>query len=216
MAMNGPANRLSSTKKEKEGLEDWYEPINRKSPTDGTSNGRDFAAFLSILSIVESVEFIVRELVSLSAQLTMLRCVTVRIQGIHKAARCGSGGHCRCVSIMCSHACSLSQEYHMKRHVIPRLCSERGSVVPSLPLAGKQMGNNKKTHPLTSSSSVRKTQKIYSSIRCEAEVTRCLRLGRMYKWRSGFMVAGRVAIRNFQFRDRCRVTFRHGLSRAWP
>ena len=136
-----PAERLSFAEKEKESSENRYGPINRKLPTGGASSGRDIVAFLSILSVVESVESIVRELVALSARLTMLRCVTVRIRGIHKRA-CG-GGHCQCTSELCSHACSLSQEYHMKRRVIPRLCSERGSVAPSIPLAGHLKGESK-------------------------------------------------------------------------
>ena len=159
MAINEPTNDPSSTEKEKEGSVGWHEPSGRKLRTDGDSNGRDVAGFLSILSIVESVESIVREVVALGAQLTMLRCVTVRMEGIHRA-ECG-GGHCQCVSELCSHACSLSQEHHMKRNVIPRLCSERGSVVPSLPrplaLAGHQTKGLKKYFLQTRSSTVGKS-----------------------------------------------------------
>lgn len=158
MAINRPVGSLSlaEKEKEKEGLESlsWREPINRELPAGGNSSGGDIVALLSILSIVESVEVIVREVVALSAQLTMLRCVTVRIQGVHKAA-CG-GGCCRCTSELCSHACSLSQEYHMKRHVIPRLCGERESVVPSPPLAENQKENLEKSLPPTRISMVRK------------------------------------------------------------
>jgi hypothetical protein len=157
MAINEPVSPLSLTGKEKEGLEGRYKPANEKFPTDGASNSGDIAGFLSVLSIVESVESIVREVVALSAQLTMLRCVTVRVKGVHKAAR--GGGYCQCESLLCSHACSLSQEYHMKQNVIPRLCSERGSVVPSLPLAGHQTDKLKKCFLRTRSSTVREIRK---------------------------------------------------------
>ena len=155
MAINRPVGSLSLAEMEKGGLDNWREPVNRKLQTDAVSTGREIVAFLSTLSIIESVECIVRELVGLSAQLTMLRCVTVRIQGIHKAA-CG-GGCCRCTSELCSHACSLSQEYHMKRHAIPKLCSERGGVALSIPPAGHQTEKLKTSLLPTRSSMVRET-----------------------------------------------------------